>query len=75
MVDVGSAYPVSAPSESMPESAGRVVSGDAEVELVLASSAVGPLAVPDAAGTVKLPAEVVDSRAGAAKSEAKAEVV
>ena len=75
MVDVGSAYPVSAPSESMPESAGRVVSGDAEVELVLASSAVGPLAVPDAAGTVKLPAEVVGNRAEAVKSEAKPEVV
>ena len=60
----------------MPESAGRVVSGDAEVELMLASSAVGPLAVPDAAaGTVKLPAEVVGNRAEAAKSEAKAEVV
>ena len=75
-MDVGASYPVSALSSL--ESAGRAVSDegeDAEVQLVLASSAVGPLAVPEAAGTAKLPADVADNGSVSAKSEATGAIV
>jgi hypothetical protein len=61
----------------MPASAGSVVGdggADAEVELAAASSAIRALAVPDAAGAAKLPAEVADTRAVSSSSKAAVEL-
>jgi hypothetical protein len=74
-VDVGASCAVSAPA--MPASAGSVVGdggADAEVELAAASSAIRALAVPDAAGAAKLPAEVADTRAVSSSSKAAVEL-
>ncbi len=74
--DVGASCPVSVPT--MPASAGCVVGEegvDAEVELAVASSAaVRSLAVLDAAGTAKRPAEVADSGPASSSSRATVEL-